>query len=80
MLAEPELMLTKAVSVAQAAELTDTDVKELQSSTMSVSNVVEKSVHKFTPDATSKLGTILSSQRNIIIVVLTTTLISVISS
>ena len=43
LLAEPDLMLKKAVSIAQAAEIADTGVKELQSSTACATN--EKTVH-----------------------------------
>ena len=51
LLAEPDLTLTKAISVAQAAEIADTGVKELQSSTACATN--EKTVHKFTSATTN---------------------------
>ena len=57
LLAEPELTLTKAVSVAQATELANTGVKELQSSTAGASNVSskeDKSIHKLPSTATTK--------------------------
>ena len=40
LLAESDLTLTKAVAVAQAAEIADTEVKELQSSTAGVKHRV----------------------------------------
>ena len=51
LLAEPDPTLTKAVSVAQAGEIADTGVKELQSSTACATN--EKTVHKFTSATTN---------------------------
>ena len=50
LLAESDLTLTKAISVAQAAEIADTGVRELQSSTGASSGFSkeEKSLHKFT--------------------------------
>ena len=57
LLAEPELTLTKAVAVAQATEIADTGVKELQSCTARVSSVFTKedrSIHKFTHTPTAK--------------------------
>ena len=57
LLAEPELTLTKAVAVAQATEIADTGVKELQSCTARASSVFTKedrSIHKFTHTPTAK--------------------------
>ena len=57
LLAEPELTLTKAVAVAQATEIADTGVKELQSGTARASSVFTKedrSIHKFTDTPTAK--------------------------
>ena len=56
LLAEAELMLTKAVAVAQATEIADTGVKELQSCTARASSVFtkeDKSIHKFTHTPTA---------------------------
>ena len=57
LLAESDLTLTKAIAVAQAAEIADTGVRELQSSTTGASGGFpkeEKSLHKFTTTATDK--------------------------
>ena len=57
LLAESDLTLTKAISVAQAAEIADTGVRELQSSIAGASSGFsneEKSLHKFTTTATIK--------------------------
>ena len=57
LLAESDLTLTKAIAVAQAAEIADTGVRELQSSTTGASGGFpkeEKSLHKFTTTATVK--------------------------
>ena len=53
LLAESDLTLTKAVAVAQAAEIADTEVKELQSSTAGISiesTTDDKDVHKCTSE------------------------------
>ena len=50
LLAETDLTLAKAISVAQAAEIADTGVKELQPTTASANNLFtdDKEIHKFT--------------------------------
>ena len=50
-LSEPNLTLKKAISVAQAAEIAETGMKELQSNTTCATD--EKTVHKFTSAATT---------------------------
>ena len=83
LLAQPELMSTKAVAVAQATEIADTGVKELQSSTVTASSVFPRKTRVYTnllvlPQLS--LQTIPAKSRNIIVVVQSTTLISVILS
>ena len=82
LLAEPKLMLTKAVAVAQATEIADTGVKELQSSTATASSVFPRKTKVHTnllilPQLS--LQTIPAKSRNVIVVVQSTTLISVVS-
>ena len=50
LLAETDLTLEKAILVAQAAEIADTGVKELQPTTASANNLFtdDKEIHKFT--------------------------------
>ena len=86
LLAEPELTLTKAVSVAQATELADAGVKELQSNTARANSVQEgRKTKVYTTNnllilPQLSLWTIPAKSRNVIVVVQSTTLISVISS
>ena len=75
-------MLTKAVAVAQATEIADTGVKELQSSTAMASSVFPRKTKIHTnllilPQLS--LQTIQAKSRNVIVVVQSTTLISVVS-
>ena len=84
LLAESDLTLTKAIAVAQAAEIADTGVRELQSSTTGASGGFpkeEKSLHEFTTTATVKpKDNPRKSAKTAIVVVLSTILISVASS
>ena len=82
-LAKLDLTLTKAISVAQAAEITDTGVRELQLSRVSASSGFPKeekvniNLQLLLP---SSLKTTLTSPKSVVFVVLSTILISVTSS
>ena len=83
LLAESDLTLTKAIAVAQAAGVADSEVKEIQSSIAGasiVSTTDNKDVHKCTSEYPARTKTMLTGTQIVIVVVLNIFLINVVSS